>query len=577
MKNVRNFLVGLFTVLVCTSVSTASVNYNDVAVIVNSNSASSKAIAAYFQTARAIPAVNMISIDVPEQEEIDSVGFASLRSQVESYLTAHNLVSSINYLVTTKGVPLKVNREPGGGYPFSCSSRSSSVESDLMLILGSYSSSIGGVGRIISPYYNKGQHFSRSKFGVYLVTRLDGYTVQDVENMIDRAVPGLTPDPMGQFVFDQDPAWNSSVPYLNTYMSDAYTKVTAKGCRATINRDSVFLTHSTRVLGYTSWGSNDHYADLFTQHAIPGNTWAPGGIAETYVSSSARSFASPPSYGQSLIADLVKEGASGAKGYVYEPFSSAMSVVSILYDSYTSGYNLAESYYLSTIYISWMEVVIGDPKVSIDGVGGDFQLPVQLSSFVATQTPGRQGVLLQWATASESNNYGFRIQHRPAGQTSFTDVRDTIIAGAGTSVMPHEYSFTDHDAVVGRVEYRLKQVDLDGSEHYSEPIIVEVQTVTGIVESAKPVAFSLHQNFPNPFNPMTTIDYSIGERSRVTLVVYSTLGAEVARLVDGIQEAGQHRAIFSASAAGKTLASGVYFCRLQTERFSGTVRMILAK
>ena len=69
-------------------------------------------------------------------------------------------------------------------------------------------------------------------------------------------------------------------------------------------------------------------------------------------------------YGQSLVADILEDGASGIKGYVYEPYLTAVSSPSVLLSSYTSGYNLAESYAAANTMMSWMGVVVGDPKMS---------------------------------------------------------------------------------------------------------------------------------------------------------------------------------------------------------------------
>jgi len=76
---------------------------------------------------------------------------------------------------------------------------------------------------------------------------------------------------------------------------------------------------------------------------------------------------------------------------------------------------------------------------------------------------------------------------------------------------------------------------------------------------AVPVEFTLKQNFPNPFNPTTTIDYTLPASSRVLLKVYDVLGREIRTLVDERQIAGDH----SVKLDGSNLASGVYFYRLQ--------------
>ncbi len=553
--------------------ASAAVSYNDVAVIVNTNSAASRSVGAYFQSARNIPAVNMISVDVPEQEVIDAATFSSMRSQIETYLTSHNLVSTINYLVTTKGVPLKVNREANGGEPFSTSSASASVESELALILGPDSSAIGGSGRIISPYYNAARHFSRAAFGIYLVTRLDGYTVQDVLNLIDRGHPGITPDQSSLFVFDQDPTWNSSVPYLNTYLSDAASQLSGKGKNVRLNHDSVYVTCSEDVLGYTSWGSNDHYANNYTQYAKPHNSWAPGAIAETYVSTSARSFANPPVYGQSLIADLVSEGVSGAKGYVYEPFSSAMAISSILYSDYTGGYNLAESYSQASVYLSWMDVIVGDPKTSIDGTGVS-ALPVQLSSLTAVVDGTTSIVAIRWTTESEIQNYGFTVQRRSVPDSAFADIAGSFTPGALNSVTAHTYAFDDHPSAVGTYQYRLKQADLDGTFHYSESVNVTVNNITAVhSNSQEPLSFRLEQNYPNPFNPTTVISGQWSVTSVVRLSVYDILGREVAVLADGQYPPGRYSFRFD----GSRLASGEYFYRLEQGKQVSVKKMMLVK
>lgn len=553
--------------------SAAVVNYDDVAVIVNTNSTTSKAIGAYFQTARSIPAANMIYVSVPEQEIIDDATFGSLRSQIETYLTSHNLSSAINYLVTTKGVPLKVNRESGGGDPFSTSSASASVESELTLILGSYSDYIGGAGRVISPYYNASQHFSKDAYGMYLVTRLDGYSLQDVLNLIDRAHPGLAPDNTSLFVLDEDPAWNATVPSLNMYLADAATALTKAGKAVRLNSDSVYVTGSSDVLGYTSWGSNDHHASEFTQYARPHNAWAPGAIAETYVSTSARSFASPPVYGQSLIADLVSEGVSGAKGYVYEPFSSAMAISSILFSDYAAGYNLAESYYQSSVYLSWMDVVIGDPKTSIDG-SSPAPLPIQLSSLSATVDVPTATVSIHWTTQSEIHNYGFTVQRRQVPDSLFIDLDGSFTPGAQNSVSVHQYAYSDHPARIGTYQYRLRQTDLDGTQHYSEAVEVTVSSITAVQDrTGESDQFRLEQNYPNPFNPTTVISGQWTADSRVRLVVYDLCGQEVAVLADGRFAAGKYSFRFD----GSKYASGKYIYRLTAGHYSASRTMTLLK
>ncbi len=99
--------------------------------------------------------------------------------------------------------------------------------------------------------------------------------------------------------------------------------------------------------------------------------------------------------------------------------------------------------------------------------------------------------------------------------------------------------------------------------------------VTGVeqIAGAVPSEFSLEQNFPNPFNPSTTIEYSLPKADRVRLSVYNMLGQEVATLFEGNQEAGQYKSVFDA----KTLTSGVYFYKLSTSTSQQIRKMVLMK
>jgi len=552
----------------------APANYNDVAVIVNTNSSTSMAIGEYFRIARSIPTSNMIHVNTPTNEEIDSTTFEALRAQIENYLLTNNLAASINYIVTTKGVPLKVNR----GDTYSATSPSSSVESELACILGAYSTYVGQPGRITSPYYYQSDHFSRATYGMYLVTRLDAYTLQQVFELIDRSGPSVSVNQTSKFVFDQDPAWNASLASLNNNMTIAKSTLDGKGIVTELNTDTVFVTGRTDVVGYMSWGSNDHYDGHFTTNAVPMNTWSRGAITETYVSTSARTFETPAIYGQSLIADLVEEGVAGAKGYVYEPFSSSMAVAFLLFDRYTSGYNLAESFYLASRYISWMDVVIGDPKTTITF---ESPLPIQLYYFNVALSATSNEVTITWGTLSELNNYGFTIQWTDSAAQGFVDLPGSFTPGHGTTLVPQEYSWTHTNVPAGTYAYRLRQIDLDGTIHFTESQTITVGTLSEVNQHHEnPRGFRLAQNYPNPFNPSTTIQFEVAEFGHVALKVYDAAGREVATLLDEPRVPGVHSVTFEPEKdgeAGLAVSSGVYFYTLHSGIQTETKKMILVK
>jgi hypothetical protein len=198
-------------------------------------------------------------------------------------------------------------------------------------------------------------------------------------------------------------------------------------------------------------------------------------------------------------------------------------------------------------------------------------LPIQLVSFTASRNTSGAGILLSWSTLSEVNNYGFEVQRGAQSGGDFVTVSGAFIPGHGTTAVLQEYSYRDMSAQPGTWYYRLKQIDLDGAVHYSDPAKVDVQP--GGAGQDVPAVFSLGQNFPNPFNPETTIRYSLPSRTHVLLAVYNTLGERVAVLADGEQEKGFHDVRFDGSA----LASGVYFYRLQTTGFVQTKGLSLMK
>ena len=88
-----------------------------------------------------------------------------------------------------------------------------------------------------------------------------------------------------------------------------------------------------------------------------------------------------------------------------------------------------------------------------------------------------------------------------------------------------------------------------------------------------PTGVLLRQNFPNPFNPQTTIEYTLPSRQRIRLNIYNVLGQHVANLVDGEQDAGLHRVAWD----GRSVSSGMYFCRLEAESSVFCIKLLLLR
>lgn len=233
---------------------------------------------------------------------------------------------------------------------------------------------------------------------------------------------------------------------------------------------------------------------------------------------------------------------------------------------YTFNYTAPASGSTVTIYAT----VAGDANSWNWASNVVVSLPVQLVSFAGVAI-NSQSVRLDWRTISEVNNYGFYVQRRAGTETEFADLPDSFVPGHGTTTVPQHYTFVDHTATVGLLAYRLRQVDLDGLVHYSDPIAVSGPTS---VEEVVPNGFSLKQNYPNPFNPETTIDFSIEEPGRATLEIYDMLGQKVATPFDEFAETGKY---YSVRFGGATLPSGTYLYRLSTEKRSEIKKLILLR
>jgi len=195
-------------------------------------------------------------------------------------------------------------------------------------------------------------------------------------------------------------------------------------------------------------------------------------------------------------------------------------------------------------------------------------LPIQLSDFSAAAV-AQKGVTLGWSTTSETHNYGFEVQRSSQQASGFTTLSGSFQKGFGTTIVRHNYSYTDGSVGTGVYYYRLRQVDLDGTEHFSEA--VKVTSLGGA--NPLPTEFALKQNYPNPFNPTTMIEFDLPKDAHVRIEVYNILGQKMATLVDEIRTAGIQHIAFN----GAAYASGVYLFRMSAGDKTFMRKMTLLK
>jgi hypothetical protein len=141
------------------------------------------------------------------------------------------------------------------------------------------------------------------------------------------------------------------------------------------------------------------------------------------------------------------------------------------------------------------------------------------------------------------------------------------IAMAGVNTLP--------DGTITTIDLKLKNKGVKFAVSGSAKLNANLNSqINSFTVQAVPTQFELDQNFPNPFNPSTNINYSVPKTSLVTIKVYDILGKEVAALVNEEKSAGNYSVQFSANS---NMASGVYFYRMQAGSFTETKKLILLK
>jgi uncharacterized protein (TIGR03790 family) len=345
----------------------------NVAVVINEASDASIRVGEYYARQRGIPAENIIRIRTSLEDGIDPSEYgATIDTPIAAALARERLQDRILYLVLTKGIPLRISGSMGRA------GTHASVDSELTLL---YRRMTGrGVltrGHVDNPYYlgdrdvGGARPFTHRDHDIYLVSRLDGFTVDDVIALIDRA---SRPTPEGRIVLDQRGGPASSLG--DGWLIEAERRLAAAGYaeRVLLEATGQPVRNVAQVMGYYSWGATDPQ-NRVRRYDLG---FVPGAIAATFGGADARTMREPPAQWRpptnpmnraawfegsphSLVGDLIREGATGVAGYVAEPYFESVVRPEVLFNAYLAGHNLIESFYLALPHLGWQAVVIGDP------------------------------------------------------------------------------------------------------------------------------------------------------------------------------------------------------------------------
>ncbi len=213
----------------------------------------------------------------------------------------------------------------------------------------------------------------------------------------------------------------------------------------------------------------------------------------------------------------------------------------------------------------------------------DSTLPVTMSSFTATTT-AESYVQLDWITQSESNMVGYHVQRNQEDNLDFAMRLTTSPITAINQPSETAYRFVDDDVNEGSTYwYWLESIEMDGTTRFFGPVTVAIDEETQEQPPAYFESTTLKGNFPNPFNPETTIRYSLSgtenEPENITIAIYNTKGQKIRTLIDGPEEPGEEKSIAwnGRDDQGRIVASGVYFIRMKTDNHAETRKALLMK
>jgi uncharacterized protein (TIGR03790 family) len=286
---------------------------SEVLLVYNSNSPTSTAIANYYAAQRGV--TNVLAVSCPDSalnttnEQISFANYTSeIQTPISTYLSSH---SGINFIVLTKGIPILIN---GAGIG---SSNAPSLDNYLAALgystaNGNVIANITGSGITgtawVNKYYNSTAPFTHAAFGGYLVTRLDGFTQSDAMALVDRSLAATKNPLTGSILFDADindglgdkTTMPPTTPSTNVTSEESYDHgnadllhgadvMEASGITTDEAITNTFVGNESNLLGYFSWGSNDgSYPTNNLNYET--NSFAPGAIGNTYVSSSMYTF-----------------------------------------------------------------------------------------------------------------------------------------------------------------------------------------------------------------------------------------------------------------------------------------------
>lgn len=379
--------IPVLLVLLAALLHAAPIDPAAVVVLYNSSVPESKKLADHYAAARSIPRQNLIGLDVPNQGEITREDYnLSLRDPLRKILVARGfwtmgknpqglalpVRSTVTTLVCMRGIPFKIKRSPvaadtGRKLPAQfAKATEASVDSELSMA-GVHGLPVAGP--LNNPYFKKDQPITAAKLPfLVLVGRIDGPDYNICTRMIDDAVATEKRGLWGVCYLDK--ALKGAGYAIGDQWLDEIARLNDKtGIPTVVDANKQTFT--------TNYPMNDAalYFGWYTTHRNgplhnPAFRFRRGAVAVHLHSFSASQLRNPNSH---WVGPLLAKGAAATLGNVYEPYLQLTHHLDVFHARLLAGHSLVEAAYMSAPYLSWQNVVLGDPLyrpfLHLDGSG----------------------------------------------------------------------------------------------------------------------------------------------------------------------------------------------------------------
>ena len=331
----------------------------NVLVVINTRSQDSIEVGEYYVQQRDIPAVNVLRLACPTDLDITyAVARSKILDPIRRYLEKAGIKDHIHYIVTTQGMPIRVDVGGAGGH-FS--------KVSLQALIQVMDTNLPGrpqtkLPQIANPYFTKGKAFRHEtpwgddNWNMYVVASLQAWTVEDCKALVDRSIASDA-GPKGKLYIFQDASANASG--RNAQYPQGMSQLSNRGFDAQhFESGTDKVMNQKGIMGYMCGGA---YSKLSEKNLMT-NEFAPGAMVDALQSFGAvpNNFDPDAKTSQFPITYFIKHGCTVVYGAVAEPYTSAFAPAT-LFVPYVLGFSAGETMYMMFPLAYWMNMMVGDP------------------------------------------------------------------------------------------------------------------------------------------------------------------------------------------------------------------------